>query len=1038
MENNNKKTIRVENGSIKKPSDPNKKVVRKVIKVIDEKDLKNVDLRSEVEKQNEALKNKKLEEKRKELLKRQQEEKAALLKKQEEERKRLEAERLRQQEELRRKKEAELRRQREEERKRLEEQKRREAEKAAKQARIEAEKRARAEQAAHEKEKIERARAIEKQRKTKEKEKKKEERKNSKNTRNEKTNMPPVCISIWKIFKIAFVSGFITMCCGVIVLCMILYSWSKDIPVIDISELGKSAQTSFIYDINGNLITTYSGSENREWVELEDMPDMLVTAFLTIEDKRFYSHGPIDSKRFIKAILGQVLGNDNAGGSTITQQLVKNVYLTNEVTYKRKWQEIVLANSLEKQMSKDEILEAYLNIIYFGSSNYGVSVAAKDYFGKELDELSLREIAMLAGIPKNPNGYNPRRNTYVKNDMKRTNERTDNVLWVMHNEGVISDFQYESALKEEVPIQKESRFFEMYDNAHAVEYTMKQVIADLLEERELENNYENRSLIDNEIRNGGYNIYTSIDPVVQKSVQDTVETWNRYPKVLDAEGEPIKNEDGSFENPQVAAVVIQPNTGYVLAMVGSRQTPVTMKTLNRAITNEMPVASTIKPLSIYAPCIDKGLYPSSVEYNFKTYIEGYDDKAAYPGGQSPESAVSMRQAVEQSYNIAAVRFLVNNIGYELSEDYLIALGIDKEYVQKNGSGLALGTSGINMLELTAAYNTLASGGCYYEPKGYIKVTDRNGNIVLDSSKHQARRQIFTEESAWLTTDMLISTVEEGNSGAAAIPGIQVAGKTGTHQNKCALFAGYTGDYVSCIWIGSDGFSDLSNASGGKEAAPVWKSYMEKIYALNEAPKKQIYDKAPDDTEKKILCADSGMIAGDNCPDTFEDYSGDSVGYCNMHVEADFCGYSGLLTGDDCPADAVSRRNAMIVPSDSSLAMIPDEIIKQKWPNAYIATPEHLCDAHYNGRTIPTETQIGYSKNLVGKIQPLLENEILDQQYKNLLNADLASINNMIARAENALYNGVQESDNFYVEYFDEYNRVKTDIQNIQGILSASQ
>lgn len=1019
-------------------NNPNKKVVRKVLKVIDEKDLKNVDLKREIELQNDSLRQKKLEERRKALLAQQAAEKEALLKKQKEERERLEIERLRQAEEAKRRKELELKRQRELEARRREEQRRLEEQKAAEKALKEAQKREKQEAIEREKErarleKIQKQKELEQKKERKRKEK--EEKKNNVKEYAKPDKKQTLGRKIWRVFKICFVAGMVTGISGIIVLSMILLSWSQDIPEIDVTELGKSAQTSFIYDINGNIITTYSGSENREWVEIEDMPELLVDAFVTIEDKRFYEHGAIDFKRFTKAVLGQVLGNDNEGGSTITQQLVKNVYLTNEVTYKRKWQEIVLANKLEKQMDKDKILEAYLNIIYFGSSNYGVSAAARDYFGKELDELSIREIAMLAGIPKNPNGYNPRRNTYVKGDMTRTNDRTDDVLWVMHNEGVLSDFEYQSALKENVPIMEGSAFFEMYDNAHAVEYTMRQIVTDMLEERDMEDTWENRVSIDNELRSGGYNIYMTIDPVVQNAVQNTVENWGHYPQVLDSHGEPIINDDGSYEVPQTAAVVIQPGTGYILAMVGSRDTPESMKTLNRAVTNEMPVASTIKPLSIYTPCLDKGLYPGSVEYNFKTYIEGYDDKAAYPGGQSPERAVTMREAVEKSYNVSAVRFLVNNVGYELAEDYLIAMGVDKDYVQKNGSGLALGTSGINMLELTGAYNALASGGWYYEPKGYSVVTDRDGNIVLDSSKHQEKRQVFSEKAAWLMTDILTSTVEEGNATAAQVKGVQIAGKSGTHQEKCSVFAGYTGEYVSCIWVGSDGFSNMSEASGGKVAAPIWQAYMESIYRDNGINRNNIYEKIPEGVEKRTICADSGMLATEDCPNTFEDYADEEIGYCNMHIEAAFCKYSGMLIGNDCPEDAVEIRKAMVIPADSSLASIPEDIIKSKWPNAYIATPEHLCNAHFNGKTIPSETQIGYARNLIPKMQELLNNAVLEQQYKDLLNSDMASINNLIARAENALYNGTEESPDFYVNYFAEYNRVKTDIQNVQGILN---
>lgn len=218
-------------------------------------------------------------------------------------------------------------------------------------------------------------------------------------------------------------------------LALTLYTWIKDTPELDLSLLDKS----------------YYITEEREWIDIDDMPENLIDAFVSIEDIRFYKHKGVDTKRFCGAVLGQFTGS-NYGGSTITQQLIKNVYLTNEVTYKRKAQEIWLALNLETKMSKDEILECYLNIIYFGDANYGVGAAAKNYFGKDLDELTLKECALLAGLAKNPNGYNPRINMYIKDDISRTDKRTNTVLWNMYDKGFITEKEYNQALEEEYNI----------------------------------------------------------------------------------------------------------------------------------------------------------------------------------------------------------------------------------------------------------------------------------------------------------------------------------------------------------------------------------------------------------------------------------------------------------------------------------------------------------------------------------------------------------------------------------------------------------
>lgn len=969
MENNVK-------NSINNTQPTNKKIVRRIVKIIDEKDLNNVDIKKEInaQKKKKQLEIKKIERTEK-LIKREKE--------------KIQQNRIKQAEKQRLLKEKEVKKEK------LLEEKRKKKE-------------------------------IKKQNKIEIKRNKSSLNKQYQYTKGQK---------ILRVVKIAFVSIIFTGIAGICSLSLILYSWCKDLPEIDISELNQSALTSYIYDTNGNLITTYSSAENREWVELDDMPQILIDAFISVEDKRFYSHGAIDFKRFLNAVLGQITGSGDSGGSTITQQLVKNVYLTNEVTYKRKMQEIVLSYELEKQMSKDEILEAYLNIIYFGSSNYGVAAAAKDYFGKDLDELTLREIAILAGIPKNPNGYNPRRNTYVKHDMSATDKRTDTVLWVMKENGVISEEQYNIALNDTVEIKEDSSFFEMYDYAHAVEYSMSEVIQDFLTQRGLDNTYENRIMMENEIRQGGYSIYTTIDPDIQTTLQNTVENWTDYPFVLNMYGDPIEI-DGVYEKPQVAAVIIDHSNGHILAMIGSRDTITFMKTFNRAISNNMPVASTLKPLAVYGPTLEKGLSAGSIEYNYKTYINGYDNISAYPGGQSPEAPVTMREAIAHSYNIAAARFLVNNVGYELSENYLIQLGIDKTSIQKNGAGLALGTSGIDMLELTAAYQSFANGGWYYEPKSYTVVLNNKGEIVLNSEDFQTKRQVFSEETAWMMTDLLSNTVENGNAYNALLENVEVAGKTGTHETKCAVFAGYTPDYVSCIWVGSDSFSDLSDASGSKIAAPIWKKYMSDIYDIKGITREKIYDSVPNSINKVVLCGLSGKLAGAYCDETFEDYINTNfpIATCDLHVMVDLCNYSGMIAGNDCLEQSITTKPSLFIPINSNFASIPESIILEHYPNAIIESPDNICISHVNGIVIPSEVQIGYAKNLLLQINELRQNTLLSEDYINLLNIDYASVENYVARAENALYNSIQESNEFYSEYFAEYNRVKGDLDNIRVII----
>lgn len=676
---------------------------------------------------------------------------------------------------------------------------------------------------------------------------------------------------VFRALKTAFWSLFVIGICGVGVLSLIIFSWCQNMPEIDVSLMKQSAQTSAIYDINGDKITDFTGSENRTWVDIDEVPKKIQDAFVAVEDKRFYEHNGVDAKRFLSAVKGQLTGQGEHGGSTITQQLIKNVYLTNEVTYKRKAQEICMAFELEKLMSKKEILESYMNIIYFGSANYGIKAAANDYFGKDLDELTNREIAMLVGLPKNPNGYNPRRCFYEKKDMTRVNDRTDTVLYVMHEQGILSDSEYKAALADDVEIKQKSDVDVMYKYPALVEYAINDVVKDMLTLEGLENTAENRQYMENKLRSGGYSIYTTIDPDITDIMQKTISKWEDYPQVLDKNKKPIKNEDGSFEKPQVASVLIDPSTGYILSMIGNRDEVTVRKAFNRATANTMPIASTIKPVSIYAPAMEKGAGAGSITYNYKARIEGYDITADYPGGQSPEKPVTLREALVNSYNISAARFLCNYVGYDTSKEYLMQLGVSSEHIQKNGSGLALGTSGINMLELTGAYQSLANGGYYREPKAYIRVTDRNGQDVIVSKDYQTVRKVFSDETAWMITDILKDTAEEGGSFKVNIQGVETAGKTGTHENQCAVFAGYTKEYVSCIWVGSDAFSPLSKNSGSAVAAPIWTEYMRDIYKEKGINKSVIYKERPDSVKEYTVCKGTGKLAGPLCSQTVTEY-----------------------------------------------------------------------------------------------------------------------------------------------------------------------
>ena len=737
-----------------------------------------------------------------------------------------------------------------------------------------------------------------------------------------------------KVVLISMIGLFLS---GAVIFGIIIANWMSDLPELDTSLLTQVSQSSLIYDKNGELVTTYSSYENREWASIDEVPENLKNAILAIEDHDFYNHNGIYFKRLAGAILGQITGANDYGGSTITQQLIKNVYLSSEVTYKRKAQEIVLALKLEKEMTKDEILEAYMNIIYLGGSNYGIKAAAKDYFGKSLDELTLRECAIIAGLAKNPNGYNPRKNMQ-KGDMTPTNERADNVLWAMHEQGKITDEEYNNALVEEVEVKESSPYSEMYPYAHFVEYVLDEVAEDLLVQEGKEATNENITYKKYAIRNGGYKIYTTLDVNAQNILQEEASTFTMYPETEDGNGT------------QVSAVIIDQHTGEITAMIGSKDEPTALETFNRAVDSTQPIGSIMKPIAIFAPSIEKGLSPASVVADYQSPIQGYDINNSYPGGTCSNSPSTMRLAVQNSHNIPAARFLMDYVGIETASDYLVRMGVNESHISKTGSGIALGTSDATTLEITGAFATLANDGTYIEPHSYRKVLNRKDEEVL-SSDTKVSRQVFKESTAWMTTDMLISEVESGSGTRAKINGITTAGKTGTHEDKCITFAGYTGYYTSVIRISSDSYSSMYNASGGNQTARLWHNYMTRIHEGLED--KQIQAKSAEELNIKqyTVCNISGNLATNACVEAghaITDYFLEGTqpkDYCDMHIK--ICPYNDCLASDGCPYATV----ATYISPDNYLYDIDHNILENSletvvfdlrfedcWHTSYIPEP----------------------------------------------------------------------------------------------------
>ena len=592
---------------------------------------------------------------------------------------------------------------------------------------------------------------------------------------------------------------------------------------------------------------------------------------------------------------------------------------------------------LEHEYDKDEILESYLNTINLGASNYGVKAAAMDYFGKNLDQLTLRECAMLAGITQYPYKYNPRRCYYTTDDtetaIKALNDRTNNVLLQMYKAGFITKDAYEEALTDDVQVKEESEVNEMYQMPYFVEYVIYDVITHLLDVRNMLDTDTNRAAIENEIRTGGYKIYTTVDPDIQHTLENSLSEWDAYPELEDSEDSVIRyeNSDGTItevKQPQAAAVILEQSTGELKAVVGGRDTPTAKKTLNRAYQTTMPVGSSIKPIAVYGPAINEGYSDGTIIPNLPLRIDGWDSEKGYPnGGTNYYGPVTLRSAVVNSLNSATAYTLLNLVGLDTSYNYLLDLGVNPSHISKTGSGLALGASGITPIEMAGAYATIANRGVYLEPLSFRYVEGSKGNIVISAEDVRQERQVFDESTAWLLTDILVDAVEHGTGSYAQIDGMTVGGKTGTNQDaKGVFFAGITPYYTATLWIGHDGYEPLAdNVYASRSAAPLWQYFMSQVLEGKEDAK--IIDADPEDIGlvKVKICSVTGLRATEACSadpggnkpvDAYFIAGTEPKEYCDVHELETVCLESGKLATQYCPSDNTEVQAVLYMDKDS--------------------------------------------------------------------------------------------------------------------------
>lgn len=561
-------------------------------------------------------------------------------------------------------------------------------------------------------------------------------------------------------------------------------------------------------------LATLHGTENRIWVDLEDIPDYLVKALVAIEDHRFYEHKGVDWYRTVGAMFTMLTGGDDSfGGSTITQQLIKNLTGNKEVTVQRKLIEIFQALEFEKKYDKDEIIEWYLNAVYFGEGCDGIYTAAQKYFGKEPSQLTLAESASIVGIVNLPTYYSP---FYSEENNK---ERQETVLRRMYELGYISYDEYEEAKNEQLVFTRSDN--EVADQeiySYYVEAVIKDVTEDLMEQKGISQDTARQLLY-----NGGYRVYSCLDPYIQECVDNVYLDVENFPK-------PYRANDQQLQS---AMVIMDPYTGEVVAMSGGVGEKTGNLVLNRATDALRAPGSSFKPLAVYAPAIELGLITPSTLVNDAPREEvEMSQNQWYPNNSDFKyrGIIDIATGVRLSLNTVAAQVL-DKLGLDASTNFLknklgITSLVPDDY---NYASLALGelTNGISVLEMAQAYCTFDNSGIFTEARTYSRVTDAAGNIVLDN---QPKTHVAMKSStATNITSLLFSAANYGTGSESIFSGQAIAGKTGTSSyNWNRWFAGYTPYYVGVVWTGFDQPEQMYVY--GNPAAQVWRRVMQQVHA----------------------------------------------------------------------------------------------------------------------------------------------------------------------------------------------------------------
>lgn len=676
--------------------------------------------------------------------------------------------------------------------------------------------------------------------------------------------------SLWaKSLKTAMMIFFVNVLIFSMIFMGYIVSVAGDRVEYDV-RASKLQLTSMIYvmDENGAMKEynkTYS-SENRIWVDFNNIPQHMKDAIISIEDKRFFEHNGVDLIRTTGAVINLLVGRGSYGGSTLTQQLVKNLTEESEVSITRKVKEIFRALNFEKDFSKDEILEAYLNVVNFGNGCRGVQAAANTYFNKDIKDCTIAQCAAIAGITQNPAAYNPF--VYPENNQARR----ETVLWEMFSQGRISQAEYDEAMAESKSMTFERANIDGQESANVpvrnwyTEALFTDVVDDLMAKYKI-----NKTSAQDILFKQGLKIYCAVDEKAQSIAEKVIATDTLMP------------QDKNLE----LGYVMMDYDGRVLATIGSRAKKTGNMLFDRANFAKRQPGSCIKPISVYAPAIDMGLYNYASTVKDEPLANFYGAGKPGPNNwyRSFKGDVPLVWAIQQSANAPAAQVL-QEITYQRSFDFLTKkLGLSHLDAEDRTSGGALSLGGLHggvtVREMTAAFQIFGNGGMYHKPYTYFYVLDRNGKILLDNRDKIGTRAI-SSQSATIMNRLLRQVIVAGTGRGADIDKWEVIGKTGTtNDDKDSWFVGLTPKAVAGIWTGYDSPKRIRETAYAKR---IWREIMAK-YLADKEPQSYKFDQNVKECE---YCLSSGGLAvPGSCPSTAVGYfaNNNMPATCTQHASS---------------------------------------------------------------------------------------------------------------------------------------------------------